>query len=66
MKFRHMIYPVLIHPVQVKELRDVVETEHGIKFGASLTLNEMHEFIKKRIDIDPGLRVKKYTIKFFE
>ncbi|XP_071455101.1 xanthine dehydrogenase/oxidase-like [Hetaerina americana] len=45
-KFKNCLYPVLIHPTKVKELRAIQHTATGIRFGSSVTLNEIDSTLK--------------------
>ncbi|KAG8239016.1 hypothetical protein J437_LFUL005073, partial [Ladona fulva] len=48
-KFKSCVYPVLIHPTQVKELTQVSYSNEGINFGSSVTLDEIDSILKKEI-----------------
>ncbi|XP_046388161.1 xanthine dehydrogenase [Ischnura elegans] len=52
-KFKNCVYPVLINPTQVKELLVIEDTEGGIKFGSSVTLNQIDTVLKSKIDSLP-------------
>lgn len=53
-KFKHLVYPVLIQPMQIREMREIVETQSALKVGASVTLVELEEALKHQIKIKPG------------
>lgn len=57
MKFKHCLYPVLIQPTQIPEMKEIVETQDGLRIGASVTLNEMEETLKLQIREKPGRSV---------
>ncbi|XP_058793024.1 xanthine dehydrogenase-like isoform X2 [Phymastichus coffea] len=48
-KFKHFVYPTLIQPVKIKELRDIVQFDNSIRIGASVTLIEMEEALRYEI-----------------
>lgn len=59
MKFKHLVYPVLIQPTQIREMREIVETQDALKVGASVTLVELEEALKHQIKIKPGNVLKR-------
>ncbi|XP_043487382.1 xanthine dehydrogenase isoform X2 [Polistes fuscatus] len=61
MKFRHLIYPVIIQPVQVKELHEIVESKDELIVGASTTLNELQEILNHYIEIKPEFQTRIFT-----
>ncbi|XP_033323472.2 xanthine dehydrogenase rosy isoform X2 [Megalopta genalis] len=52
-KFKHLSYPVLIHPILIKEMRTVQENGDMLHVGASTTLVEMEKALKQQIDNKP-------------
>ncbi|XP_019698850.2 xanthine dehydrogenase [Harpegnathos saltator] len=52
-KFKHLVYPVLVQPMQIREMREIVETRDALKVGASVTLVELEEALKQQIKIKP-------------
>ncbi|XP_014226482.1 xanthine dehydrogenase [Trichogramma pretiosum] len=52
-KFKHFIYPVLILPTRIKEMREITELEDGMKIGASVTLVEMEEAFRHQMKTKP-------------
>nr|XP_023012755.1 xanthine dehydrogenase-like [Leptinotarsa decemlineata] len=52
-KFKQMVYPILIHPVLINELTQIQEVEKGIQIGASATLVEIECFLRKQIELHP-------------
>lgn len=46
-KFKHCRYPVLVLPTQVHELTQICVTESGVRFGAAVTLMDMHHQLEK-------------------
>lgn len=48
------MYPVIIQPTQVHELKEVKETNNGIKIGASVTLVEMESALRHQINTKHG------------
>lgn len=59
-KFKNLHYPVFIHPTRVPELTEINVTEKGVRVGASVTLQEMQEFLKGVINSRP-----KYQTRIF-
>jgi len=53
-KFKHLIYPILIQPTQIKEMREIIETPDALRIGASVTLVELEETLRHYIKIKPG------------
>lgn len=54
MKFKHFVYPVIILPTQIKELKEIIELDEGMKIGASVTLVEMEDAFRHQMKIKPG------------
>ncbi|XP_076621123.1 xanthine dehydrogenase rosy isoform X1 [Colletes latitarsis] len=52
-KFKHMSYPVLIHPILIKEMRSIEECPRMLNVGASVTLVELEKALKKQINEKP-------------
>ncbi|XP_033824847.1 xanthine dehydrogenase/oxidase-like [Periophthalmus magnuspinnatus] len=48
-KFKNMVYPVLISPTQVPELNSVQHTETGIEFGAAVTLDRVEAVLQDAV-----------------
>lgn len=59
-KFKHLTYPVLIHPNEVPEMVKITVTEKGVKFGASVTLQNMENALKKQINENPLYKTRIY------
>ncbi|XP_012285983.1 xanthine dehydrogenase [Orussus abietinus] len=57
-KFKHFLYPVLIQPTQVKEMREISETPDKLIVGASVTLMEMEEALRIRIKTEAEFRTR--------
>ncbi|KAL6478496.1 hypothetical protein MHYP_G00143310 [Metynnis hypsauchen] len=51
MKFKNLLYPVILAPAYIQELSSIQYTENGIEFGASVTLTmlgkKLHEEVEK-------------------
>ncbi|XP_029159752.1 xanthine dehydrogenase-like [Nylanderia fulva] len=60
-KFKHLIYPVLIQPTQIKEMHEIIETQEALKVGASVTLVELEEALKHYIKIKPEHNTRIFT-----
>lgn len=54
MKFKNMIYPVLIQPNQILELTSVATGSSGLRVGAAVTLNDMQQALRNDIESQPG------------
>ncbi|XP_076656021.1 xanthine dehydrogenase rosy [Halictus rubicundus] len=52
-KFKHLSYPVLIHPILIKDMKTIQEDGEMIHVGASKTLIEMEKALKQQIDTKP-------------
>lgn len=48
------MYPILIQPIKIKELRDIVQLDDAIRIGSSVTLVEMEEALRCEIKNKPG------------
>lgn len=48
-KFKNMYYPVIISPVNVKELNTVRRTDLGIEFGAAVSLSHMEAVLQEAV-----------------
>lgn len=52
-KFKHFHYPILIIPNQIPEMNEIIHSEIGVEFGASVTLMEIDATLNKQIEILP-------------
>lgn len=57
-KFKHCTYPVLIQPLQIKEMREVIVKGNFLQIGSSVTLIEMEEAMEKQISIQPQYKTR--------
>ncbi|XP_050304553.1 xanthine dehydrogenase-like [Anthonomus grandis grandis] len=57
-KFKNMYYPVIVHPSHVDELSEIVETEKGLKVGASATINNIDAYLKHQIQKHPEYKTR--------
>lgn len=57
-KFKHLVYPVIIMPNCVDEMNAVTETETGITIGASVTLMEIENTFKRYIETLPNYKTR--------
>nr|XP_057906870.1 xanthine dehydrogenase/oxidase [Doryrhamphus excisus] len=48
-KFKNLLYPVVLAPALVPELHRVTHTEDGIEFGAACTLSQMEAVLKQAV-----------------
>jgi xanthine dehydrogenase/oxidase len=53
-KFKNMVYPVLIQPTQIPELTSVAANSSGVRVGAAVTLNDMQQALRNEIESQPG------------
>lgn len=53
-KFKHLVYPVLIQPTQIREMHEIIETQKALKVGASVTLIELEETLRHYVKTKPG------------
>ena len=56
-KFKNMVYPVLIAATHVPELCSIKKKEDGIEFGGSVTLNQMQSVLYESVKELPGMVV---------
>lgn len=49
-KFKNMLYPVIIQPSIISELTELSETPEGVKIGAAVTLIDLENFLKVQIN----------------
>ncbi|KAK5847441.1 hypothetical protein PBY51_016565 [Eleginops maclovinus] len=52
-KFKNMVYPVILAPAFIPEMNDVTHTEDGIEFGAACTLSHMGAVLKRALETLP-------------
>ncbi|CAH2108386.1 unnamed protein product [Euphydryas editha] len=57
-KFKHLVYPVIIMPNCVSEMNTVLETETGLVVGAAVTLMEMENVFRKYIENLPKYKTR--------
>ena len=53
-KFKNMVYPVMLSVTHIPELLQVEHCQTGIKFGASVTLTRLDQELKDTIKRLPG------------
>lgn len=61
MKIKNMHYPVLISPVLIKEMTNIFVTDKGIHVGASVTLNDLDDFLKTQTKKHPSYQTQIFT-----
>ncbi|XP_069464776.1 xanthine dehydrogenase/oxidase-like [Ambystoma mexicanum] len=54
MKFRNMLYPVIIAPASIPELTSVQHTQEGIVFGAACSLAYIDSVLRKAVAVLPA------------
>ncbi|XP_059183934.1 xanthine dehydrogenase/oxidase isoform X2 [Centropristis striata] len=52
-KFKNMVYPVILAPAFIPELNAVTHTEDGVVFGAACTLSHMGEVLQRAVETLP-------------
>lgn len=57
-KFKHLVYPVIIMPNCISEMSTVLETETGLLVGAAVTLECMENVFKKYIESLPKYKTR--------
>ncbi|KAJ9595230.1 hypothetical protein L9F63_013467, partial [Diploptera punctata] len=62
MKFKNMVYPVLIQPNQIPELTSVTSVNSGLRVGAAVTLNEMEIALRNQINTLPEYKTRVFTV----
>lgn len=62
-KFKNMVYPVLIQPNQIPELISVSMNSTGLRIGAAVTLNNMEQALRNEIESQPGKNMLRLTCK---
>ena len=50
MKFKSQDYKVLIAPTHIPEMNAIEKTDHGVTFGASVTLTTIEETLEQLIE----------------
>ncbi|XP_038214849.1 xanthine dehydrogenase [Zerene cesonia] len=60
-KFKHCVYPVIIMPTSIPELNSVLEIDEGLSVGASVTLMEIENTLKKYIEILPNYKTRTFV-----
>ncbi|XP_069624485.1 xanthine dehydrogenase/oxidase isoform X2 [Ranitomeya imitator] len=58
MKFKNMLYPVIIAPSSVAELNAVEQTEEGIRFGAACSLTTLGDVLGKAVSDHPPYKTE--------
>lgn len=57
-KFKHSVYPILIQPTQISELREFKLGFDYVKFGAAVSLMEIDERLKELVEICPEYKTR--------
>ncbi|KAK2141206.1 hypothetical protein LSH36_1140g00006 [Paralvinella palmiformis] len=60
-KFKNMLYPIIIAPTSIPEMTECSKTDSGLCFGGAVTLTEMEKFMKKFIEKLPAHRTKVFV-----
>ncbi|KAI4895470.1 hypothetical protein NFI96_023969, partial [Prochilodus magdalenae] len=58
MKFKNLLYPVILAPTYIQELSRIQYTENGIEFGASVTLTVMGKELREQVDKLPTYKTE--------
>ncbi|XP_047433058.1 xanthine dehydrogenase/oxidase [Mugil cephalus] len=59
-KFKNMVYPVILAPAFIPELNAVTHTDDGIEFGAACTLSHMGAVLRKEVETLPQHQTQVY------
>uniref|UniRef100_UPI003AAE3139 xanthine dehydrogenase/oxidase n=1 Tax=Centroberyx gerrardi TaxID=166262 RepID=UPI003AAE3139 len=57
-KFKNMLYPVILAPTFIPELQSVQHTEEGMVFGAACSLSQLGAELKRAVDALPPHRTE--------
>ncbi|XP_068446454.1 xanthine dehydrogenase/oxidase [Clinocottus analis] len=57
-KFKNMVYPVILAPAFIPELNEVRHTEDGVVFGAACTLSHMAAVLRQEVETLPPHRTE--------
>ncbi|XP_070786572.1 xanthine dehydrogenase/oxidase isoform X1 [Enoplosus armatus] len=57
-KFKNMVYPVILAPAFIPELNTVMHTEDGVVFGAACTLSHMGAVLRQAVETLPPYQTK--------
>lgn len=60
-KFKNCSYPILIYPSRISEMTEINETAKGVRVGASATLQEMENFLRKQIKTKPEHKTRIFS-----
>ncbi|XP_072912174.1 xanthine dehydrogenase/oxidase isoform X2 [Hemitrygon akajei] len=58
MRFKNMLYPVILAPAHIPELNSTKRTDTGILFGAACTLTHIENVLKEAVNELPGYRTE--------
>uniref|UniRef100_A0AAR2K4L4 Xanthine dehydrogenase/oxidase n=1 Tax=Pygocentrus nattereri TaxID=42514 RepID=A0AAR2K4L4_PYGNA len=58
MKFKNLLYPVILAPAYIQELSSIQYTENGIEFGASVTLTMLGKKLHEEVNKLPNYRTE--------
>ncbi|CAF4893179.1 unnamed protein product [Pieris macdunnoughi] len=59
-KFKHCVYPVIIMPTSIPELNSVKEFDNGVVVGASVTLMDLEQSLRKYIEVLPSYKTRTF------
>lgn len=59
-KFKHLLYPVLVNSWKVEELNSITETDDGIWFGSSVSLVDVEDTLRRHIEQRPEHETRFY------
>lgn len=57
-KFKNMVYPVILAPAYIPELNTVTHTDEGIVFGAACTLSHMGAVLRQAVETLPPHKIE--------
>lgn len=60
-KFKHMLYPVIVQPIAIQEMIQIDVTDAGLRVGASVTLTELQEVLQRQIKIHKEYKTRTFA-----
>ncbi|XP_047507140.1 xanthine dehydrogenase [Pieris napi] len=59
-KFKHCVYPVIIMPTSIPELNSIKDIDNGVVVGASVTLMDLEQSLRKYIEVLPSYKTRTF------
>ncbi len=60
-KFKNLLYPVIIQPNRIHELIEIKVEANGVRVGAAVTLSEMEEVLMVQIKTQPEHKTRIFS-----